>query len=225
MFAHLLLLLADTAPAGGGSPPPGGGDPFGGMGMLCVCGVLPLLATVFWLWMLIDALVNEPTTNDKLLWFLVIFFLHFLGVPVIRITYSWRPGGHASAAGGQYARPPVVGGASGALAGVEATPLPARPGTAGAQADALLLQGLALVHVPPGRQLLAEQPPPPVPRDPAPFAHRRIAPQRLPLAARAQARAAPPRPERENDEVHAHKPTSPPTMGPSRPTTTRAGER
>jgi preprotein translocase subunit YajC len=34
MFAHLLLLLADTAPSGGGSPPPGGGDPLGGMGMI-----------------------------------------------------------------------------------------------------------------------------------------------------------------------------------------------
>ena len=29
--------------------------------------------------MLVDALVNEPDTNQKLLWFLVIFFLHFVG--------------------------------------------------------------------------------------------------------------------------------------------------
>jgi hypothetical protein len=29
--------------------------------------------------MLIDALVNEPTPNDKILWFLVIFFLHIVG--------------------------------------------------------------------------------------------------------------------------------------------------
>ena len=29
--------------------------------------------------MLIDALANEPTTDQKILWFLVIFFLHFIG--------------------------------------------------------------------------------------------------------------------------------------------------
>jgi hypothetical protein len=29
--------------------------------------------------MLIDALVSEPTTNDKILWFLVIFFLQIIG--------------------------------------------------------------------------------------------------------------------------------------------------
>ena len=41
--------------------------------------VLAILASVFWIWMLISALVNEPTSNDKILWFLVIFFLHFIG--------------------------------------------------------------------------------------------------------------------------------------------------
>jgi hypothetical protein len=49
---------------------------FGGM---CVVWLLVLAATVFWLWMLVDALVNELTPNDKILWFLVIFFLHFIG--------------------------------------------------------------------------------------------------------------------------------------------------
>jgi sterol desaturase/sphingolipid hydroxylase (fatty acid hydroxylase superfamily) len=43
---------------------------------------LVIAATVFWLWMLIDALTYEPTTNDKILWFLVIFFLHFIGALV-----------------------------------------------------------------------------------------------------------------------------------------------
>ena len=41
--------------------------------------MLALIASLFWLWMLIDALMNEPTTNEKILWFLVIFFLHLLG--------------------------------------------------------------------------------------------------------------------------------------------------
>jgi hypothetical protein len=34
-----------------------------GLGLFCVFGVLTLLATVFWLWMLIDALVSEPTAS------------------------------------------------------------------------------------------------------------------------------------------------------------------
>jgi hypothetical protein len=41
--------------------------------------VFALLASAFWLWMLVDALVNERDPNQKLLWFLVIFFLHFIG--------------------------------------------------------------------------------------------------------------------------------------------------
>ena len=61
-----------------------GGDAAGGLftgvlSFICVVWVLVILASIFWLWMLIDALVNEPTTNDKILWFLVIFFLHFVG--------------------------------------------------------------------------------------------------------------------------------------------------
>ena len=61
-------------------PAPDGGDVAGGvLGFMCVVWVLVLIASLFWLWMLIDALMNEPTTNEKILWFLVIFFLHLLG--------------------------------------------------------------------------------------------------------------------------------------------------
>ena len=53
----------------------------GSLGILfaTLFGFLVLAATIFWIWMLVEALMNEPTTNDKILWFLVIFFLHFLG--------------------------------------------------------------------------------------------------------------------------------------------------
>jgi len=59
----------------------GGGDDLlgGALGIMCVVWVLGIAASVFWLWMLIDALMHEPTTNEKILWFLVIFFLHVLG--------------------------------------------------------------------------------------------------------------------------------------------------
>ena len=51
-------------------------------GILCVlvAGGLVVAGTVFWVWMLIDCLTNEPSEgNDKLIWVLVIFFLDLLG--------------------------------------------------------------------------------------------------------------------------------------------------
>ncbi|HEX5268999.1 MAG TPA: PLD nuclease N-terminal domain-containing protein [Gemmataceae bacterium] len=71
---------------------------FVGLGaFMVVVWVLVIAATIFWVWMLIDALVNEPTTNDKILWFLVIFFLHFIGA---LIYFFVRRSGRASARGG-----------------------------------------------------------------------------------------------------------------------------
>jgi hypothetical protein len=56
---------------------------FGGFAALVIVfWVIAIAASIFWLWMLIDALTNEPTTNEKILWFLVIFFLHFIGALV-----------------------------------------------------------------------------------------------------------------------------------------------
>jgi hypothetical protein len=42
-----------------------------------------LLASVFWIWMLVDC-VRNPALPDvqKVLWFLIIFFLHLLGALV-----------------------------------------------------------------------------------------------------------------------------------------------
>jgi hypothetical protein len=61
-------------------------DPSGAAGVLggfaafiFVVWILALLATAFWLCMLVDAVVSEPTTEQKILWFLVVFFLHFIG--------------------------------------------------------------------------------------------------------------------------------------------------
>lgn len=42
--------------------------------------VIGILATIFWIWMLIDCLKNEPSIgNDKIIWALVIVFLSYLG--------------------------------------------------------------------------------------------------------------------------------------------------
>lgn len=70
-----LILLAQDTPNAGGD----GGALGGLLGLACVFWVLAIVASIFWIWMLIDALMNEPTTNEKILWFLVIFFLHLLG--------------------------------------------------------------------------------------------------------------------------------------------------
>ena len=54
--------------------------------------MLALIASLFWLWMLIDALMNEPTTNEKILWFLVIFLLHLVGALVYFFAARRRSG-------------------------------------------------------------------------------------------------------------------------------------
>lgn len=43
-------------------------------------GLLGLAATVFWVWMLVDCLTNEPSEgNDKLIWALVIILTGWIG--------------------------------------------------------------------------------------------------------------------------------------------------
>lgn len=48
----------------------------------CIPVVVPLLllATVFWVWMLVDCATKEPDQgNDKVVWILVILFTHWVG--------------------------------------------------------------------------------------------------------------------------------------------------
>ena len=57
----------------------GGGGVLAGIGaLMCLFVGLGIVATAFWIWMLVDALMNEPTSNEKILWVLVIVFLHVL---------------------------------------------------------------------------------------------------------------------------------------------------
>ena len=41
--------------------------------------ILALLATIFWIWMLIDCATHERNSTDKLIWILIILFTHVLG--------------------------------------------------------------------------------------------------------------------------------------------------
>jgi hypothetical protein len=53
-------------------------DIFAGFGL--IAGVLGILATIFWIWMLIDCIQNgRLQSTEKIVWVLVILFLHFLG--------------------------------------------------------------------------------------------------------------------------------------------------
>jgi len=54
----------------------------GGLGILFLLFFLALglLLFVFWIWMLIDAISNNGLSGtEKIVWVLVIIFLHFLG--------------------------------------------------------------------------------------------------------------------------------------------------
>jgi putative flippase GtrA len=43
-------------------------------------GLVGLLVTIFWVWMMIDCVLHETSENSsKIAWLLVIIFTHFLG--------------------------------------------------------------------------------------------------------------------------------------------------
>jgi hypothetical protein len=51
---------------------------FGGCGIFGA--ILGLVATVFWIWMIVDCAVSPQLTGtEKIVWLLVIIFLHFIG--------------------------------------------------------------------------------------------------------------------------------------------------
>jgi hypothetical protein len=55
----------------------GGGVAIGGLFLVFI--LIGLVASIFWIWMLIDCLTSNRPTGEKVLWFLVIFFLHLIG--------------------------------------------------------------------------------------------------------------------------------------------------
>ena len=52
----------------------------GFLGLGLVGGLIGIIASIFWLWMLIDAILNPRLHGaTKLVWVLVVLFLHVLG--------------------------------------------------------------------------------------------------------------------------------------------------
>jgi ABC-type multidrug transport system fused ATPase/permease subunit len=65
----------------------------GGVGLLFLIALV--LVSIFWLWMLIDCLTSSMPSTEKLIWFLVIFFLHILGAVLYYVIQ--RGGGNRHA--------------------------------------------------------------------------------------------------------------------------------
>ncbi len=50
------------------------------LGIFIISGVLGLLGTIFWLWMLIDCILNTALVGtQKIIWVLVVLLLPFIG--------------------------------------------------------------------------------------------------------------------------------------------------
>jgi hypothetical protein len=55
-----------------------GGAIFAG-GFFIVFIIILLVTSIFWLWMLIDCLMSKKPAGEKLVWIVVILFLHIIG--------------------------------------------------------------------------------------------------------------------------------------------------
>jgi hypothetical protein len=67
-------ILMQVQTSGGGT---GAGIFVGGLFVVFL--IVALVASIFWIWMLIDCLTSNLPTGEKVLWALVILFLHLLG--------------------------------------------------------------------------------------------------------------------------------------------------
>jgi hypothetical protein len=71
------------------------GGLFAGLaGFMVVFWILGIIATVFWVWMIIDILTSRMDTGEKVLWFLVVFFLHLLGAVIYYFVKRREVHGH-----------------------------------------------------------------------------------------------------------------------------------
>jgi hypothetical protein len=52
--------------------------------------IISIFFSIFWIWMLIDAAINERDTTDKIIWVLIVLFLHFIGA-VVYYFVRYRP--------------------------------------------------------------------------------------------------------------------------------------
>ena len=55
------------------------GIPIVGFAFMLFVGLLLLLGSIFWIWMLVDCVASNKPGVEKLLWFILIFCFHLLG--------------------------------------------------------------------------------------------------------------------------------------------------
>lgn len=68
---------------------------FLGIGSLLLAPII-LFFSIFWLWMLVHAILNKGLGDvEKIVWVLVVFFLHFLGA--VLYFFLGRPKGRGFA--------------------------------------------------------------------------------------------------------------------------------
>jgi len=49
----------------------------------CLFGLIAILGTIFWIWMIVDCATNEPAEgNEKIIWLLIIILTHFVGAAI-----------------------------------------------------------------------------------------------------------------------------------------------
>jgi hypothetical protein len=68
-----------------------GGGGAASLGFICVFGLIGLAAFAFWIWMLIDAISNLPSGNEKIVWVLVIVFTGIIGALIYFFVGRKRP--------------------------------------------------------------------------------------------------------------------------------------
>jgi hypothetical protein len=66
-----------TADRGGGEPNTGEREMVGGMELLLILATLGLM--VFWVLMLVDCAVKEPSGSDKIVWVVIIAVANWIG--------------------------------------------------------------------------------------------------------------------------------------------------
>jgi hypothetical protein len=89
------MLLAQADPNNGAAA--GGGAFLGGLlAFGAVFWIIAIAATVFWIWAMIDVVTSNKEPTEKILWFLVIFFLHIVGALVYLAVGRSRRGAVAT---------------------------------------------------------------------------------------------------------------------------------
>jgi len=76
---------------------------FQATGLIIVClfgffGLIGILGTIFWIWMIVDCATNEPSEGqDKIIWLLIIVLTHIIGACIyffVRRPARMRMVGH-----------------------------------------------------------------------------------------------------------------------------------